>query len=338
MPDRSLALSRLLASAGWHDATRKPLAGDASNRRYERLTARDGRTAVLMDADPARGEDVRPFTAIARHLSSLGLSAPAILAEDETHGFLLLEDLGDDLFARVAARDTAAEPELYAAAVDLLAELHRAAPPATLAAYDAPTMAGLACLPFEWYLPAVGPRAADADIAAFRAELETRLAEAAPPSVLILRDFHAENLLWLPERRGAARVGLLDFQDARRGHPAYDLVSLLEDARRDVPETLARDMIARYVTLAGADPVAFTRAYALVGAQRNLRIVGVFARLCVRDGKPGYLPMLPRVWGHLMRDLAHPDLATLRTMCLNLLPPPSTDLLDRIARQCSPRP
>jgi len=337
MPDRATVIAGFLDRAGWGAARRAMLAGDASNRRYERLSGGpDGTSAVLMDADPETGEDVRPFLAIARHLSGLGLSAPAVIASAPTHGLLLLEDLGDDLFARVAAREPAREEELYAAAVDLLAELHRAAPPPGLACYDAATMADLACLPFEWYVPAAGQAVPENEIRAFRAELETLLAAHASPSVLVLRDFHAENLIWLPARRGTARVGLLDFQDARVGHPAYDLVSLLEDARRDVSGDLQTRMRARYLAATGTDPDAFARAYAPLGAQRNLRIVGVFARLCLRDGKPGYLPMLPRVWDHLMRDLAHPDLAGLRDRCLRVLPSPGPQLLDRIAAKCRP--
>ncbi|PTW50560.1 aminoglycoside phosphotransferase family protein [Rhodovulum kholense] len=334
---RDTACADFLARTGWAEARRAPLAGDASNRRYERLT-RGTETAVLMDADPARGEDVRPFIAIARHLTWLGLSAPAILAEDAAQGFLLLEDLGDALFARVLAKDPGPEDTLYAAATDLLADLHRAAPPAGLAAYDAETMADLACLPFQWYLTGLGRPATEADIAAFRATIRTLLESTAPPSVLILRDYHAENLIWLPDRSGAARVGLLDFQDARVGHPAYDLVSLLEDARRDVPSALQARMRARYVSRTGSDPDAFARAYALTGAQRNLRILGVFARLCLRDGKPGYLRLMPRVWAHLMTDLDHPALAELRDRTLQLLPPPDPDRLARIESQCARRP
>lgn len=339
MPDRSTALSEFLNQAGWGMAKRAPLAGDASNRRYERLTSGpDGMAAVLMDAPPDRGEDVRPFLAIARHLKGQGFSAPRVLAEDIASGFLLLEDLGDDLFARVVARAPDLEGPLYAAATDLLAQLHRAPLPEDLPSYDPALMASLACLPFEWYLPQNGQSAPEEESETFRAEIETLLAEHAPPSVLILRDYHAENLIWLPDRQGCARVGLLDFQDAMIGHPAYDLVSLLEDARRDVPSSVQAQMYARYVERTGMEPEAFARAYALLGAQRNLRILGVFARLCRRDGKPGYLPLLPRVWGHLMNDLSHPALEALRERVLRLIPPPAPDVIARIAAECSPRP
>ncbi|WP_414898970.1 aminoglycoside phosphotransferase family protein [Rhodovulum sp. YEN HP10] len=334
---RDTAITDFLARAGWTEVRRAALAGDASNRRYERLAQNTGATAVLMDADPAKGEDVRPFVAIARHLSALGLSAPAILAEDSAAGLLLLEDLGDDLFVRIAARAPGLEEPLYATATDLLVRLHQAPLPEGLAPYSPAEMAELGCLPCRWYLSGLGLTAPEDEIAGIRAGLETLLAEAAPPSVLILRDYHAENLLWLPARDGVARVGLLDFQDARIGHPAYDLVSLLEDARRDVPPALQARMRARYVAATGTDAADFERAYAVAGAQRNLRILGVFARLCLRDGKPGYLPMIPRVWGHLMKDLAHPALAALRAPLLRLLPPPEPECLDRIASRCAPR-
>lgn len=338
MPERGAALSDFLCRAGWGAARRAPLAGDASHRRYERLSGGPGdATAVLMDAPPDRGEDVRPFLTIARHLTGQGFSAPAILAADVTRGFLLLEDLGDALFAHVVARRPDDEDLLYAAAVDLLARLHRAPVP-EVPAYDVQLMTDLACLPFEWYLTALDRPAPDREIAAFRAEMAALLAEHAPPSVLILRDYHAENLIWLPDRDGVARVGLLDFQDAMLGHPAYDLVSLLEDARRDVAPALQDRMRARYVAATGADGAAFARAYALVGAQRNLRILGVFVRLCRRDGKPGYLPLLPRVWTNLMADLDHPALSGLRDRLLRLLPPPTPARLEGIARQCAPTP
>ncbi|ARE40586.1 putative Ser/Thr protein kinase-like protein [Rhodovulum sp. P5] len=337
MPDRAALRDAFLSRAGWGGAVRRPLAGDASNRRYDRLTGGPGGAgAVLMDAAPEKGEDVRPFVAIARHLSGLGLSAPRILADDPDHGFLLLEDLGDDLFARVAKQAPDMEPPLYEAAVDVLAALHSAPLPAGLAAYDAPLMADLACLPFDWYIPALDRPAPDDERAAFRDAIKRRLAALPDDPVLVLRDYHAENLLWLPDRAGIARVGLLDFQDAMTGHRAYDLVSLLEDARRDVPEDLQARMRARYVAAAGIDAGAFDAAYALMGAQRNLRILGVFARLCVRDGKPGYLPMMGRVWGHLMRDLAHPSMADLQERVIRLLPPPDPDILDRIASRCAP--
>jgi len=318
-----------LAASGWGAARRAPLAGDASRRRYERLSAESGATAVLMDAPPALGEDVRPFLSVARHLAGLGLSPPAILAADPDAGFLLIEDLGDALYADVVARDTATERPLYAAAVDLLVDLHRAPPPPDAPRYGPPEMAARAALAGLWYAAGTrgdtpadpAPRVAAAALdAAARAALE---AHAGETSVLALRDFHAQNLLWLPGRAGAARVGLLDFQDAAAGHPGYDLVSLLEDARRDVPEPLRDEMLARYAAATGREPRAFAAACAVLGAQRALRILGVFARLCLRDGKAAYLALLPRVWAHLERDLGHPACAGLRAVVAAHLAPPT---------------
>lgn len=340
MPDRTAESADFLTRAGWGEATRANLAGDASHRQYERLTRpQTGARAVLMDAPPQKGEDTRPFTAIARHLSAQGLSAPAILAEDADRGFLLLEDFGDGLFARLLDRGKADEHTLYTAATDLLAALHAAPLPAGLGRYDPATMADLACLAFDWYLAGSGTPVPAAHREAVRAEIETVLAHLCPgPDVLVLRDYHAENLIWLPGRAGAARVGLLDFQDARAGHPAYDLVSLLWDARRDVPAEVQEAMLARYIAATGRRDAPFRAAFAALGVQRNLRILGVFARLCLRDGKPGYLDLLPRVWDHLQRGLAHPALAPLKDGPLAALPAPTTALRDRIKDQCATRP
>ncbi|MFU1478367.1 aminoglycoside phosphotransferase family protein [Roseovarius sp. C7] len=227
------------------------------------------------------------------------------------------------------------ENSLYSAATDVLLALHQHPPPADLASYDVPLMADMAALAHDWYASGLGR-----DTAAARTRLHGAMRDALTPlqgldEVLIQRDYHAENLLWMPERDGLARVGLLDFQDAMRGHRAYDLVSLLQDARRDVsPETEAA-MIARYLDGWDGDRDAFTAAYRALGAQRNLRIIGVFARLCLRDGKPHYLDFLPRVWGYLMRDLDTPALTALREAVTDILPPPDSDALHKLRTQCS---
>lgn len=327
-----------LAAAGWGDAERRHLAGDASNRRYERLR-RGGRTAVLMDADPARGEDVRPFLRIARHLLAQGFGAPRILAEDVAAGFLLLEDLGDRVFARELEAAPQTEAELYAAAIDLLADLHARPLPWGIAPYAPREMGRLAALAVEWYLPGATGQPAPAALAdRLAAEVERLCAPLmSGHQVLVLRDYHAENLIWLPERRGNARVGLLDFQDARAGHPAYDLVSLTEDARRDTTPQLRMAMEARYCAATGTDPATFRRAAAILAAQRNLRIMGVFARLGLRDAKPGYIALMPRVWAHLMRDLEDPGLARLRRLVHDHLPAPGADVRDRLAAACPSR-
>lgn len=315
MSDRAALSHAFLQRAGWGDAVRAKLAGDASFRKYERLN-RNGEPAVLMDAPPPQ-EDIRPFMRIARHLAALGYSAPRILAEDAEHGFLLLEDLGDDLFARLL-HSGGDERGLYEATIDFLLDLHRHPAPADLAPYDEARLIDEAQLFTDWYLPALTGRDTPDNIRqAFRFLLgilvpEVGMDNAPDQRILVLRDFHAENLIWLPQRHGPARLGLLDFQDAVAGHPAYDLVSLLEDARRDVDPDLAEAMLQRYIAGSGVDDTAFRRAYAILGAQRNIRIIGIFTRLWKRDGKPHYQAFMPRMWGLLERDLAHPALADLR--------------------------
>ncbi|MBD3677422.1 MAG: phosphotransferase [Rhodobacteraceae bacterium] len=329
MPDRAALLDRFLAGTDWRNAGRRPLAGDASNRRYERLNDPLLGPAVLMDAPPEKGEDVRPFVTVARYLTGRGLAAPRILAEDAENGFLILEDLGDDLYARVVAVHPAQEEALYAAAIDALAHLHEEPAPDWLSPY-APKMPDLAALTHDWYLRGAGRMPDPAARAAFVEEVARALAPHQGDEVTILRDFHAENLIWLPDRDGLQRVGLLDFQDAMSGHRAYDLVSLLEDARRDVSPALAEKMLARYIDRTGQEADRFRAAYAAMGAQRNLRILGVFARLSLRDGKRHYVDLIPRVWAHMMTDLAHPDLTALRQRVLDDLPPPDPEFLDKL--------
>lgn len=338
---RGEALRAFLETAGWWDGTITPLAGDASNRRYFRVV-KGSDHAVLMDAPPDRGEDVRPFVRMTEHLRGAGLSAPALLAQDPDAGFLLLEDLGDDLFARLLERSPTDETDLYAAAVDLLADALPPAGPEIAAAYDWEVLLREARAAPDWYLAGVTGQSPSADLLAEFADL---LASALTPvrddrSCLVLRDYHAENLLWLPERIGAARVGLLDYQDALCGHPAYDLVSLLEDARRDTAPTLQESMVSRYLAKrADIEPRAFRAAYAALGAQRNLKIVGYFARLSMRDSKDRYLDLIPRVWQHLTRDLAHGDLAALRRFVERHLPSPEPSRLAAIrARPTGPQP
>ncbi|GAA6188601.1 phosphotransferase [Litorivita sp. NS0012-18] len=342
MTDRASQADAFLVRNGWGGGARAPLAGDASNRKYERLKHADGRIAVLMDAPTALGEDVRPFVLIARHLSGLGLSAPQIYAEDAANGFLLLEDLGDALFARVMAQDGAMERPLYEAATDALLHLHKSPPPEGLAPYSPRVMTQMAALAYTFYLGGsteMSAQEAAQRATAFADRFEPLLQSgAAEASVLIQRDYHAENVLWLPERDGVAKVGLLDFQDALAGHPAYDLVSMLQDARRDVPDLIERQMIARYVATSGREAAGFEAAYHLLGTQRNLRILGVFGRLCMRDGKAHYIDFIPRVWGYLMRDLDHPALAPVAEMLRRDLPAPTDEILQRLKDKCATLP
>jgi aminoglycoside/choline kinase family phosphotransferase len=287
-----------------------------------------------MDVPPDSGLVVGPFLAVDAWLRGAGLSAPAVLAADEVRGLVLLEDLGDDLFARLCAAAPGREAGLYAAAVDLLADLQRLPPPAgtwTPPPYDLAFLLREARLALEWYLPAATGAAAPAGLAAeFEALAAAAFAPVATPAVAVYRDFHAENLIWLPGRAGHARVGLLDFQDMLVGHPAYDLVSLLEDARRDVAPALRAAMLARYRARSGAEAEALDAAAHVLSAQRNLKIVGLFARLARRDGKPRYLHHLPRVWGYLADDLKHPALGPLARLVERHLPPPEPTVVARI--------
>ncbi len=343
-PDRNSEIAAFLGAAGWRADAARPLAGDASNRRYLRLGPDAARpAAVLMDAPPDRGEDVRPFVAVTHWLRQNGFSAPAIAAADTGRGFLLLEDLGDDLYARLLAGTPERETELYEAAVDLLVELAAIEAPAVLGPedcrvdlppYDGAVLAREAALIREWWIPAATGATPSGDLGAeFDGLVAAATATVEPVrDVLALRDYHADNLVWLPQRADSARVGLLDYQDALAGHAAYDLVSLLEDARRDTSAELREAMIGRYLGhRADVDAAEFRAAYAALGAQRNLKIVGIFARLAVRNAKPRYLDLIPRVWEHLMRDLSHPALAPLAGRVVRHVPPPEPVTLARVA-------
>lgn len=298
-----------LAALGWKGCEIRPLAGDASFRRYFRVYHGD-RRAVLMDAPPPH-EDPRPFVAVAKWLSDAGLSAPAILGRDLEKGLLLLDDFGDARLRETLDAAPARETELYSLATDLLIKLH-----------GKPVMPGLKPhgldewlmelhLFTNWYCPAVE---IEPDVASWDAAWAEVLAPVAADGlgpVTTLRDFHAENIMLVAGRRGIAHFGLLDFQDAVAGHPAYDLVSVLEDARRDVSPSVERAMLDRYIEATGQGD-AFEHAYWALAAQRNTRILGVFTRLWKRDNKPGYRKFQPRMWGLLERDLTHPELAPVR--------------------------
>ena len=328
MSDRAAQRRDFVVHSGWGDAEERLLAGDASFRKYFRLTRSNGTaplTAVVMDA-PAPWEDVRPFVRIGKHLLAMKLSAPEIHAIDEANGFLLLEDLGDDTFARVLANG-GDETALYAHATDVLAAVH-AAPEhgllPDLGGYEGEALIEAAILLPEWYLAEATGRTTPAEVMeSYRATWRTCLANLpGGPGALLLRDFHKDNLLWLPQRPGVRACGLLDFQDAQRGHPSYDLVSLIEDARRDVSPAVHAACLARYLAATGLDAQDFRTGFALMAAQRHARIIGLFVRLLRRDGKPEYLAYLPRVWRQFERALQHPALEPLRAWVDQHLPPP----------------
>ena len=328
--EREAAITEFLAGAGWRGVQPTPLAADASFRRYFRLV--DGkRRAVLMDAPPPH-EDVRPYVAVAGMLHGHGLSAPEIFAEDGEQGLLLIEDFGDDTYTRLLARG-ADETQLYTLAIDTLIALQRAVSerPA-LPPYDEEALLREAALLVEWYAPAVlgsplSPALCEEYLALWR-ELVPLVETGAP--TLVLRDYHVDNLMLLEGRSGVRGCGLLDFQDALAGPSGYDLVSLLEDARRDVPPTLRTAMTERYLAaFPRVDCGGFHRAAAILAAQRNAKIIGIFTRLWRRDGKPQYLGHIPRVWRLLEIDLREPALHKLARWLDRHLPPAARRIPDQ---------
>lgn len=318
---RTTGIADFLACHGYSIRNAVPLAQDASFRRYLRLTA-GPRPAILMDAPPP--EDIRPFLHVAAHLAGLGLSSPHIIAADESAGLVLEEDLGDDLFAALLSPSTI-EP-LFDAALDPLIEVQRAPPPPDLPSWDAPAMIQATLGPlFDWWWPAcfgtAPPDAARHDIQ--QALTDTLAPLAAGPAGFVHRDFFAGNLIWLPDRTGPRRVGIIDFQGAAIGHPAYDLVSLLQDARRDIPPEIEARAVARYLKARPElDPAAFRAAYAACAAQRHLRVAAQWVRLARRDNRPHYLVHGPRTWRLLDRALSgHPVTTPLATALDRWIPP-----------------
>ncbi len=353
---REEAKSSFLESAGWGAAAHSPLPGDASTRRYIRLN-RNGQSAMLMDqpqnaetpvapanASPEErralgynamarlaGADCVRFVAVANYLRGRGLAAPEIYASDAAQGFVLLEDLGNGLYVDVLANG-ADERALYAAAVDALVALHAEEAPVALAparplfAYDETAMLAEIDLLTDWFLPlALGRPTSHSEITEHRALWRDALKRFTKPAVFVHRDYHVHNLFWLPSRQGSARVGLIDFQDALAGGAAYDLISLLEDARRDVSPELGEAMTARYLAQrrkegAAVEEAQFRAEAAVLAAQRNAKIIGIFARLWKRDNKPRYLGYIPRVWRYMERDLAHPALGPLKAWYDRVIP------------------
>jgi len=298
-----------LAGCGWAGAEVLPLAGDASFRRYFRVVHGE-RRAVLMDAPPPH-EDPRPFIAVAEWLTGSGLSAPKILARDLDRGLLLLDDFGDWRLREHVDENPERELELYERATDVLIHLHQHAPMAGLRAHGLDEWLEELNLFTEWYCPAIGIDVNDDGYREAWTKVLAPVADDRLGPVTVLRDYHAENIMLVEGREGVSHFGLLDFQDALSGHPAYDLASVLEDARRDVPPQIEREMIDRYVAATGHGEM-FERAYWALAAQRNTRILGVFTRLWKRDNKPHYRRFQPRMWGLLERDLKQPHLKPVR--------------------------
>ena len=348
--DRMAATRQFIAESGYSEALRARVRGDASTRSYERLALGDKRVLLMNsprrpDGPPVRGDkpysaiahladNVVPFVAMANGLRQCGFSAPAVYQADLEQGFLIIEDLGDE---RVVDGDPPAPIEKrYETAVDLLLALHERQLPDMLPVapqldyrippYDINAFLIEAELLLDWFLPRLDVTIADSERGSFRALWRELLQPAidAPPT-WVLRDFHSPNLIWLPQRRGLARLGLLDFQDAVMGSPAYDLASLLQDARVDVSEQTELALLGRYVRGRGShqadfDAAQFIKVYATLAAQRASKILGIFARLDLRDGKPQYLRHLPRVWGYLQRSLSHPALEALNAWYIAHVP------------------
>jgi N-acetylmuramate 1-kinase len=304
--DVNAQIAQFLEGAGWGGASVNALAGDASFRRYFRIGSSNGQNAMLMHAPPPH-EDPKPFLDVTRYLLSNTFRAPNIYADDVGQGFLLLEDFGDRRMREYVDANPGDEFGIYQHAVTTLTKLSNA-PVADVPPYDMAAYMREVRLLSEWYLPAMG---IDFDPAEFDSLWADALAPVAGPewrNVTVLRDYHAENIMLLDD----GTQGLIDYQDALAGHPAYDLVSILQDARRDVPPELEAQMLDHYASLTGSGD-EFRYHYALLGAQRNTKIIGIFTRLWKRDGKTRYLDFLPRMWGLLERDLEHPELAALKT-------------------------
>jgi aminoglycoside/choline kinase family phosphotransferase len=315
---RERLIEAFLERHGYSSASAEPLAQDASFRRYRRL--RYGpRPAVLMDTPP---EEIEPFLHIGRHLAAAGLSVPTIFAADTANGLLLEEDLGDTLLSNLIPHPSSAP---FSAAVDALVAMQCVAPPAELPVWDAGAMAttALATL-FDWWWPAMyGTAAPEVAREDFAIALEAMLEPvAAGPVCFVHRDFFAGNLLWLPERSGIRRIGVLDFQGAALGHPAYDLASLVQDARQEIPPRLAEKTITHYLTARPElDSVAFRTAYVACAAQRHLRIVGQWVRLARRDRRPTYLAYGHHTWHLLQRAVGEPTAAPLAAALDRWIPP-----------------
>ena len=326
MSDRDARVREFLALAGWADADGQDLAGDMSSRRYTRLTRADGQTAILMNAPPGRDATTPAFVRMTRWLRSAHISAPEILADQSDDGLLLLEDFGDRNVSNLVAQNPHVRDAVYIAIIDLLV-LIRAQEEPELIRPDASALIDMTRLADEYY-----PGLESDRIAPFRALLETIIVDLmADESSVSLRDFHADNLMWLPERSGLARLGLLDYQDAFLTHPVYDLVSLLTDARTRIESAFRKKMIAAYAERTTDDPERLALAFAAFSAQRNLRILGVFCRAARVAGNTSHVPKLPRVHDYLAEALSHPAFADVASETLAAIPRPNTNLIEALS-------
>jgi aminoglycoside/choline kinase family phosphotransferase len=314
---RAGQIQKFLISNGWSASVRTKLAGDAGNRRYERLADPVKGQAILMDADPRMGENVGPFLKIAMHLSTCSLSAPKIFAENKSLGLILMQDFGDTLLFNIAEKSPSLELELYRIALAALDQLHQNSPPSGVGNYMAAEMAKAAGTTLAWYCNA--ELAAEVGVGLLH---ELKELDWSNP-VLVLRDYHAQNLIYRQGEVGLGQMGLLDFQDAQLGHPLYDSASLIHDARRSLNPAVARQL-KKDLELKYGRSDDFLHAFSTLSAQRNLRVLALFARLYLRDGKPGYLDLMPRVWDNLWQDLKHQRLSGLAELC-KALPEPNSE-------------
>ncbi|MCH2038871.1 MAG: phosphotransferase, partial [Rickettsiales bacterium] len=334
---RDQIIQDFLNNCGWDHSLRQSITGDASFRRYERIIQEDSekhiRMAILMDC-PLEYESLDHFLKIDEILRQNGLSAPEVLAKDEKNGFLLLEDLKVDSFSLVLSgaslfnSDYLVEQRLYKVAVEAIVKMQSLDVEQSVDSYDDDLLLKESILFPEWYLPYKNVTLNIGQKRHFAYIMQNIIKEIEYKNTCFVhRDYHADNLIWLPGREGIERVGILDFQDAVFGCPAYDLVSLLEDARRDVSSATVLAMIDYYLELRpDLDPEKFKRSYALLGAQRNLKIIGIFSRLAVRDRKTKYLGFLPRVWAHLEHEMQHePLLAELKNWLDEVIPDRTED-------------
>ena len=317
MTDRGAQIDHFLQGTAWAQWRKSTIAGDASARRYYRLTA-GHQSVILMDADPATGQDTQPFATIGAWLSATGLCAPETLKHDPKNGLMIITDLGPNDMAQHLHAHPMQTELLYTGAIDVLIKLNAATPPPNLTTMSPEVGGEMVEITTQWYTKGDGQTLA--------AEVTDHLHEhCGPANKVALRDFHAENLIWRPAQTGTDRIGLLDYQDAFVAPTGYDLVSLLRDVRRNVDPTLAAAMKTHFNKATGA--VKTDAAFACLAVQRNLRILGVFARLAIRDGKTRYMSMIPHIWNMLTEDLSHPALTRLQTCVFDILPHPKNSII-----------